>query len=66
MYKVHLHSLESENHSDEGNAKDHESEDCLSTGRHKGDIYSWSLYCKIGRKTHVIWQFHKFSEDLIQ
>jgi len=31
----------------------------------EGKQYSWSLYVRIGRKTNVIWQFHKFSADVL-
>jgi hypothetical protein len=26
----------------------------------------WSLYVKMGRKTHTIWRFHKFSKKILQ
>ena len=61
MYKIHEHV---EENPDKAAHKGKVSVvDGTQTG---GSTYSWSLYVRIGRKANVVWQFHKFSEDVLK
>jgi len=60
MYKIHEHAMPKDEDAKSGKGAK------VDGAEIEEKKYSWSLYVRFGRRTNVIWQFHKFSPDVLK